>query len=481
MHATALTLSLNLLILQGLLGAFDTLYHHEWTEALPRRASARRELRLHAVRALLYGLLFASVGQLSLHGAWLAALAALIAVEVILTLMDFVEEDRSRQLPATERVLHTILAINGGAVFALYGFAVWPQWQDATALTAAGLGWRGDVLTLFAAGVALSGLRNALASFRKPAPAKQVEANPFSTLAPQSVLITGGTGFIGSKLAEQLLAAGHAVTILSRQRRAAIEQFQGRAHVVASLADIAAGQHIDTIVNLAGAPVVGPRWSSGRKAVLWGSRIGTTEKLHAWLSGRTQRPSLLINGSAIGFFGVRPPEEALDETAKPGKGYMSELCQGWEQAARNIEALGLRTVILRFGLVFGPSSGLQALLLPIRLGFGGRMGNGAQIMSWIHRDDVLAIMARAMADSTMAGIYNATAPEAPSQAQFVAAAGKALHRPIWFHLPATPLRWLMGEMAELFVDGQRVVPQRLLAEGYTFRYPTLASALAKEA
>lgn len=475
---SALLWSLNLLILQGLMGAFDTIYHHEITEALPARPGARRELAIHALRALLYGVVFAGIGRYRLQGAWLGALAALIAVEIGLTLWDFVVEDRTRKLPSTERVLHTVLAINGGALFGLYAFACAPQLALPTALLPADYGWRGIVLQVLAVGVALSGLRDALAAGKR-APADDTP-NPFDAVAPGHVLVTGGTGFIGSKLMEQLLAAGHAVTVLSRQRLAAYYRFGGRANVVASFDEIPAGLRIDTVVNLAGAPVVGPRWSATRKTVLLGSRVGLTHKLVAWLRSRSQRPALLVNGSAVGFYGVRPADEPLPETAAPGTGFMTELCQEWEKAAEAVDALGLRRVALRFGLVMGPSNGLPALLLPIRLGLGGRMGDGRQMMSWIHRDDVLALIARAMADESMQGAYNAVAPQAVSQAEFVHTAGRLLHRPVWLPLPAAPMRLVMGEMAQIFFDGQRVVPQRLIDAGFAFRYPTLEAALKRE-
>ena len=156
---------------------------------------------------------------------------------------------------------------------------------------------------------------------------------------------------------------------------------------------------------------------------------------------------------------------------------MSELCVRWEAAAAKAQALGVRQVVLRLGVVLGPGGALPPLLLPIRLGLGGRMGSGQQVMSWIHRDDVLALIHAALRDPQMQGIYNATAPETIAQATFVATAGKLLRRPVWLPVPATPLRWAMGEMAQLFVDGQNVVPARLQQQGFAFKYPTLEQAL----
>jgi uncharacterized protein (TIGR01777 family) len=156
---------------------------------------------------------------------------------------------------------------------------------------------------------------------------------------------------------------------------------------------------------------------------------------------------------------------------------MAELCARWEAAAQPATEFGVRQVVLRLGVVFGPGGALTPLLLPFRLGFGGRMGDGRQIMSWVHRDDVLQVIARAFNDGTLRGTYNMVAPETVSQAAFAEQAGKVLKRPVWLHIPAAPVRAMAGEMAQLFFDGQRVVPQRLTEAGYTFRFPTLDAAL----
>jgi len=471
----ALDAALYLLIVQGLMGAFDTLYHHEFTQDLPHSPRAQRELSIHAVRAILYGVLFGSVANLQFLGAWVLAIAALVLVEVGLTLWDFVVEDQSRKLPASERVLHTLLAINGGALFALYAMQL-REWSHApSSLVAANFGWQGGVLSLFAVGVTASGVRDGVAAYRmaRSCPPE----NPFAGQRHQHVLVTGGTGFIGEALVTQLLDAGHTVTLLARDPLRAAYQFQGRVRSVTSMAQLNAQEHVDTVINLAGAPVLGPRWSKPRQAQLLASRVGVTQEVLRWVQTATHKPGTWIQASAIGYYGVRPPDELLSEGSRPGKGFMSELCQKWEAAAKEVERHGIRKVVLRLGVVLGPGGALPALLRPFYWGVGGRIGSGKQAMSWIHRTDVLRIIARAMTESGMQGVYNTVAPAAVSQSDFAATAGKLVHRPVWFHLPAAPLRWVAGEMAELLLDGQHVIPTRLQEAGFVFRFATLEQAL----
>lgn len=297
------------------------------------------------------------------------------------------------------------------------------------------------------------------------------------TLQPQHVLITGGTGFIGQALVQQLLDGGHRVTLVSRNPTKAQARWAGKVGAVPTPQALPLNDAVDAVVNLAGAPVVGPRWSAARQKVLLDSRVGTSLALVQWLRTTPHRPAVWVQASAIGFYGVRPPDEVLTEDSVRGRGFMSDLCVRWEAAAAEATALGVRQVVLRLGVVLGPGGALPPLLLPVRLGLGGRMGSGQQIMSWIHRDDVLALVAAALRDTDMHGVYNATAPQPVPQATFAATAGQLLHRPIWFPTPAAPMRWLLGEMAELFVDGQRVMPARLLREGFVFRHPALLGAL----
>jgi uncharacterized protein (TIGR01777 family) len=303
------------------------------------------------------------------------------------------------------------------------------------------------------------------------------QSNPFAGGAFRRVLITGGTGFIGEALVNQLLDAGHSVSVLTRDPLNAANLFNGRVRCVHSISELSHDEAFDVVINLAGAPVAGPRWTAKRQAQLLASRVGTTEALMTWLKNTKHKPALWIQASAIGYYGVRDASESLDERASKGDGFMAELCACWEAAAQPATEFGVRQVVLRLGVVFGPGGALTPLLLPFRLGFGGRMGDGQQIMSWVHRNDVLQVIARAFNHDTLRGTYNMVAPETVSQAAFAEQAGKVLKRPVWLHIPAAPVRAMAGEMAQLFFDGQRVVPQRLTEAGYTFRYPTLDAAL----
>lgn len=460
---------LYVLMVQGLLGALDTVYHHELTEALPRRASARLELRLHGVRAVFYGFLFAALAWSRWHGLWFLVLAAIIALEVVLTLWDFVEEDRSRQLPASERIMHTVLAINGGALVALLLLQGW--WRQPTAIVAADYGWISLVLSLMALGVTLSGIRDALAS-RAPEAADDLASGP-----PRRWLLTGGSGFIGSQLLRVLLAGGHSVTVLTRQPRALAVQYHGRVRAVDSLGQLSDAERFDVIVNLAGAPLMDWPWTRARRAQLRNSRIDLTLGLLHWLQAHAQPGAVLISASAVGIYG-RDPGDLCDEASPAGNDFAATLCHDWEQAVWSAELPELRRVVLRLGLVLGRDGGVWPLLsLPVRLGLGARLGRGSQPFPWVHVHDVLRIILEAAQRPGWQGCWNVVAPQASTQQQFVQRLAQLCRRPLWLRLPAWLLRGLLGARADVVLLGQRVQPRRLREAGFVFEYASLERAL----
>jgi uncharacterized protein (TIGR01777 family) len=475
-------LALQLMAAQGCLGAFDTLYHHELTEALPGRATAARELSIHALRALIYSALFIGLSSWAFHGWWALVLLLVFTVEIVLTLWDFVVEDRTRLLPATERVTHTVLAMNGGAFIALLAIGT-PQWLALpTALVWQPNGALGVFLALCGVGVGLSGVRDALASMalRRQAREALVDAGPAAGFGPagRSFLVTGATGFIGQRLVRALLRDGQRVTVLTRQPRQAAWLFDGRVDCVDSMDQLPPTRRIDVIVNLAGARILGWRWTAARRAALRHSRVALTRQVVAWIAAAEHQPALMLSGSAVGYYGIQPQgdDTVLTEQAAPQPIFMSDLCREWEEAAQAAAAHGVRVACMRFGLVLGAQGALPMLLLPIKLGLGGPLGGGRQWQSWIHVDDVIGGMAH-LCCTDAGGSYNFTAPESLPQAQFSQVAAAVLHRPCFVPTPGWPMRLALGEQADLLLEGQRVAPERLLASGFVFRYPQLSQAL----
>lgn len=471
-------LALQLMACQGVLGAFDTLYHHELTEALPQRAGAARELTIHAARALIYSALFIGLSAWAFHGLWALLLLLVFIVEIGLTLWDFVVEDRSRLLPASERVTHTVLAMNGGAFIALLALGT-PAWLALpTQLVWQPQGALGVFLALCGVGVGVSGVRDALAA-RASTRRAALAAPLVSFGAPgRSFLLTGGTGFIGQLLVRALLADGQRVTVVSRQPRQAAFLFEGRVECVAGLEALAPTRRFDVVINLAGARILGWRWSARRRAQLRQSRVALTARLVDWIGAAAHKPALLLSASAIGYYGVqaRGDQRVLTEEAPPQPVFMSELCREWEAAAQGARAHGVAVACMRFGLVLGRQGALPMMLLPVRSGLGGALAGGNQWLSWIHVDDLIRALAHLCAEGG-AGSYNFTAPDSVPQAQFSRVAATVLRRPYGLPTPGWPLRLALGEQADLLLEGQRVAPAKLLSAGFRFRYPQLDAAL----
>lgn len=288
------------------------------------------------------------------------------------------------------------------------------------------------------------------------------------------ILITGGTGFIGSTLGARLLQAGHTLTVLTRD----VARAQARLPAVRAIGTLDEARDVEAVVNLAGEPLTDGRWNSVRKQAFRDSRIGATRRLIAWMARQPVRPRVLVSGSAIGYYGPRD-DTPLDESAPPGDDFAAQLCRDWETEAMQAEGLDVRSCRLRTGIVLGTGGGALAKMLPpFRLGAGGPMGDGRQWMSWVHRDDLVRLIQWLLDNDHAGGAYNGTAPQPATNRDFARTLGKALHRPALLPTPAPALRLMFGEMAQLLLTGQRVLPAHALAEGFTFQFPTLDAALS---
>ena len=291
-------------------------------------------------------------------------------------------------------------------------------------------------------------------------------------------LITGGTGLIGSALCEKLIEDGHRIIVLSRQSAEQVKLICGRqVRSVRSLSEIDNNTHIDIVVNLAGEPIASKRWSDKRKQALEDSRIQLTDILVKWLASRPSKPSKLISGSAIGWYGDMGAE-IITEQSDYHDEYTHQLCQRWEQAALEAEQHNISVCIIRTGLVLSDKGGmLKQMLLPFQLGLGGKISTGQHYMSWIHIEDEVNLIIHLANDPAASGIYNATAPEPVTNQQFSSALAKSLKRPCLFMTPALPLKLVLGELSRLLTTGQRVFPKKAQAEGFKFHYTDLQQAL----
>jgi len=292
-----------------------------------------------------------------------------------------------------------------------------------------------------------------------------------------NILITGGTGLIGRALCHALLAEGHTLTVFSRHPESVASKCGAGVKTLASLDDWHSHHHFDAVINLAGEPIVDAAWTAHRKKVLRDSRIALTEKLVARIAQAAIKPSVLLSGSAIGYYGGRGDEELI-ESSGSGEDFPAHLCADWEAVASEAEQYGVRVCLLRTGLILSKEGGLLArMLLPFRLGLGARLGDGKQWMSWIHIDDYVRYVLRLLEGAQLSGAFNMTAPQPVTNAEFTRTLAAVLHRPALFVAPAFLLRLAMGDRAALVLEGQRVLPERLQATGVECAYPDLASAL----
>ena len=467
----------SLVAAQIAMGVFDTLYHHELTERLAWRASQRHELQLHSLRNMLYAFLFLVLGWIEVHGLLAIIVIGVLAAEIVITLMDFVEEDLSRKLPASERINHTLLAINYGAILVLLlpiliGWAVMPA-----GIEPAYQGLLSVAATAAAVGAALFGLRDFAAARRlarlTSAPAAGLVA---SLPGRQTVLVTGATGFIGTRLVAALSDAGHRVIALVRNPSKS-DMLALPITLISGLDQVPPDTAIDAIVNLAGEPIGNALWTDAKRRRIVESRVKLTGDVVTLIARLERKPSVLVSGSAIGWYGLWQ-DQPLTESAKSHACFSHELCEAWEQAAAPAQTHGVRVVCLRTGLVLGIDGGfITRMLTPFEFGLGGPLGSGRQWMSWIERDDLVRLIAHVIAKPDICGPINATAPIPVTNLTFTEELARRLHRPAVFRIPDALLRRIGGDFAsELLLGGQRVIPNKALSNGFVFRHETLRSA-----
>jgi uncharacterized protein (TIGR01777 family) len=321
-------------------------------------------------------------------------------------------------------------------------------------------------------------LRNALAVRRLVRAAAAPAACPPPAPRAAAVLVTGATGFVGGALVDALRREGRRVIVLARDGRQARASFDVGVQVVESLDAIAPETPVDAIVNLAGARVLGRPWTRARRRELLASRVETTAAVVALMGRLARPPRVLVSASAVGWYGGSQSFEAVDEAGLPRPWqFQSELCVAIERAATRAEALGVRVVPLRLGVVLGRGDGaFPPLALAARCGLGAVLGSGHQAAPWIHLDDAVGLVRFALAQDKLAGPVNAVAPDTRPQAAFARALAASLGRRVRLRVPHRPMRCLLGEMGELLLEGQHAVPAAALRAGYSFRFPTLEAA-----
>ncbi len=296
------------------------------------------------------------------------------------------------------------------------------------------------------------------------------------------VAITGATGFVGSRLVEELQARGHQPLILTRNRDAALKAFPKVEAVAYTPTESGSWQEAiaacDGVVHLAGEPIAESRWTPKQKQEILTSRQLSTRKIVEAIAKANPKPSVLVNASAIGYYGTSETA-SFDETSPSSNDFLAEVCQAWEAEAQKVKEAGVRLVILRLGIVLGDGGALAKMIPPFKLFAGGPLGTGKQWFSWIHRDDLVNLILEALTRKDIEGVLNATAPNPVRMSEFCQVLGKTLNRPSWLPVPSFVPEALLGEGAKVVLEGQQVLPKRTTSFGFDYKYPTLEQALAE--
>ncbi|WP_250124499.1 TIGR01777 family oxidoreductase [Chroococcidiopsis sp. CCMEE 29] len=299
------------------------------------------------------------------------------------------------------------------------------------------------------------------------------------------IAIAGATGFVGSRLVERLQAERHQVLVLTRNPSAAQKVFPTSAfpnlEIIAynptesgSWQEVIAG--CEGVVNLAGEPIAEGRWTPQRKQQILGSRQLGTQKIVEAIAKANPKPSILVNASAIGYYGTSETA-TFDETSPPGNDFLAQVCQAWEAEAQKVKDAGVRLVILRFGIVLGQGGAIARMIAPFKLFAGGPIGTGRQWFSWIHRDDLVNLIIQALTRPEIEGVLNATAPNPVRMAELAQTMGQVMNRPSWLPVPGFAIEALLGDGAIVVLEGQQVLPKRPLDYSFEYQYSTVKQAL----
>lgn len=289
-----------------------------------------------------------------------------------------------------------------------------------------------------------------------------------------NVLITGGTGFIGKALSRELVSSGHNVIITTRRQTDSKEKLTWN---LPALIPSDTMSNIDAVVNLAGESIASGRWTKTRKERIMSSRTNITRALVQSMQNANPKPKVLISASAIGFYGPRGDEFVTEDTP-PGTDFLADVCKAWEAEALKAEEMGVRVVPVRIGGVLESDGGaLPKMIMPFKFFLGGPIGSGKQWFSWIHRDDITGIIKYALENELISGPINLTAPEPVTNKEFSSALGRAISRPSWLPVPGFIVKLTLGELGDIILTGQRVLPEKALKAGYKFKHPDVDEAL----
>lgn len=294
------------------------------------------------------------------------------------------------------------------------------------------------------------------------------------------ILISGATGLVGSALVSRLWNGAHSLILLSRQlpkerARSRTQWLRWEPGVQGQWQEALDG--VDGVINLAGEPIAGKRWSGAQKDKLWSSRIDATEGIVAAIAKARDKPKFLINASAVGYYGARG-NEVITETSSAGMGFLADLCGAWEASALKAEGLGVRVALLRTGIVLAKGQGALAKMVPpFKFFAGGPLGTGMQWMPWIHLEDEIGLIEFLMQNNAARGPFNATAPNPVTMEEFCRAIGRAINRPSWATVPPSVLALLLGEMSDMLLTGQKALPEAALRLGFRFKFGKIDDAL----